>query len=116
MDPKLREQLFIHKHKNGIITIIVLLLILPLLTFFPQSTTQYQQKAATLPVISQSTINTQEDYAMFIKCFDKPSQAPIISGQTNPCSPAQRKAADLNNDGIVNGIDYNLFIRQKTGQ
>lgn len=119
MDPKLREQLFIRKHKSGIITVIVLILILPLLIFFPQSATQYQQKASEIektPNISQSAGDAQNNYDTFIKCFDKPNQTPIISGQTNLCSPAQRKAADLNNDGIVNGADYNLFMLKNAGK
>ncbi len=115
MDPKLKEQLFIRKHSTGIITIIVLILILPLLLIFPQTGTRYQQQAAEIVKNPNSspnpalTGNTQEDYAMFIKCFDKPNQ-------TNPCSPTQHKAADLNNDGVVDGIDYNLFIHKKAGQ
>lgn len=122
MDPKLREQLFIRKHSAGIITVIVLLLLLPLLVFFPQGGTQYRQQAAEIgkkPVISSPLLTAPPninqsagetlDYATFTKCFDKP-------GQTNPCTPAQHKAADLNNDGVVDGTDYNLYMRQKAGR
>lgn len=127
MDPKLKEQLYIRKHMGGIITVVGLVIILPLLIIFPQAGTQFQQRAAeiekkpsnsqsdsaAMPKINQTAGNTQ-DYSTFIKCFDKPNQTPIISGQTNPCSPEQHKAADLNSDGIVDGIDYNLFVRKKT--
>jgi len=123
MDPKLKEQIFIRKHRNSIITVIVMVLILPMLLIFPQTGTQYRQQAAEIvktpndsnpPLTTQPNINkaageTQKDYAEFIKCFDKPNQ-------TNPCSPAERIAADLNNDGIVDGVDYNLFIRKNTDQ
>lgn len=118
MDPKLKEQIFIRKHRNSIITVIVMVLILPMLLIFPQTGTQYRQQAAEIvktpngpntPLTTQAAGETQKDYAAFIKCFDKPNQ-------TNPCSPAERIAADLNNDGIVDGVDYNLFIRKKTDQ
>lgn len=104
MDPKLREQLFIRKHRTQIITVITLgLILLPMLILL-QGPTQYQQQAA-----SATPTILPPDYALLMKCFDKPNQ-------TNPCSPAQHKTADLNNDGIVNGIDYNLLIRQTANQ
>lgn len=116
MDPKLRKQLFIRKHLAGIITILAITLILPLTLILSQTTTQYQQQAAgtekKTPDSSQnspSALTTQENYTLLMKCFDKPNQ-------TNPCTPTQLKSVDLNGDGIVNGIDYNLYVRQTAGQ
>lgn len=117
MDPKLREQLFIRRHSAGILTVIALLILLPILIIFPQAGTQYKQQASEikkkpiLPKISEaagsiSNKTPDADYSIFIKCFDKPNQ-------TNPCSPLERKAADLNYDGIVDGIDYNILIRKR---
>lgn len=108
MDPKLKEQLFIRKHRNSIITVIIMVLILPMLLIFPQTGTLYQQQAAETKNKPNITAYPR-DYTTFIKCFDKPNQI-------NPCSPEEHKTADLNNDGIVDGIDYNLFIHKKTGQ
>ena len=76
MDPKLKEQIFIRKHRNSIITVIVMVLILPMLLIFPQTGTQYRQQAAEIvktpndsnpPLTTQPNINkaageTQKDY------------------------------------------------------
>jgi hypothetical protein len=111
MDPKLRKKLFIRKNMSGILAVLAIALILPLTLVLSQTTTKYQQQAAG--VEKQKPNNTQttppQDYTLLTKCFDKPNQI-------NPCTPAQHKAADLNNDGVIDGIDYNLLIRQTTNK
>lgn len=69
-----------------------------------------------LPIVSlvtgdidrNNTLNL-EDYKKLMLCFDKPNQP-------NPCITSRHQEADLNDDGAVNGIDYNLFIRETADQ
>ena len=108
MDPKLRQQLFIRKHRSELFMIIGLAIILLPILFILQAPTQYKQQAAgrEIPQNPTTAPAIKPDYKTFLNCFDKPD-APNSS-----CSPSEHKAADLNNDGIVNGTDYNLLIRK----
>lgn len=111
MDPELRNKLYLQKHKPQIVITGLLVLILPIMVVVSQVTTYYQQQAATpakaltgnsRPSTSRSAQNL--NYELLLKCFDKPNH-------TNPCTQAEKNTADLNGDGIVNGIDYNLYVR-----
>ena len=113
MDPELRKKLYLQKNKTAIITTIVLVILLPVMVIVPQITTQFQQHAAG-PADPQITTTAQTSPAaalspqilnLIIKCFDKPNHS-------NPCTPAEHTQADLNKDGVIDGADYNLYMRQ----
>lgn len=51
-----------------------------------------------------NTVNTN-DYNILMACFSD------LAPPKGPCSSEQKRASDLNDDGLVNGIDYNLYLR-----
>lgn len=74
-----------------------------------------QGQTITLPEISLITgdINNDNqlnilDYNAIISCFGLKAATNVC---TNPIT-AQNPGADLNDDGVIDGIDYNLFIRE----
>lgn len=114
MNPQLRKKLFIQKNISGILFTGGLVILLPVILAVSQFTTNFQQQAAESdislsnnPQISQMITNKNPDYALLMKCFGK-------SDQSNPCTPSEKISADLNNDGVINGVDYNLLLRETT--
>lgn len=75
--------------------------------------------AITLPVVYETTgdINNDNqldilDYNMLISCYGSKMTSP---GCTSPIT-ASTPGADINDDGAVNGADYNLFLRELSVQ
>ena len=55
--------------------------------------------------ITTSSTNRTDDYNLLLNCYSD------LLPPRGPCSPQQKRAADLNDDGSVNGLDYNLFLK-----
>lgn len=85
-------------------------------SFIPAAQNIKTAQSNTLPDLSlvsgdvdRNNILNLQDYTLLMKCFDKP-------GEKNPCTAEQQQASDLNDDGTVNGVDYNLLMRETTNQ
>lgn len=81
--------------------------------FIPTPQSLIVNESNTFPLVSLVTGNIDnnnlldmEDYKLLMRCF----------GKTNPCSASQQQASDLNDDGVVDGVDYNLFMREIANQ
>lgn len=62
-------------------------------------------------IVTNNQLDIQ-DYNILIGCYSSdPANHPPVS-----CTPSQQAAADLTDDGFVNGDDYNLFLRELSTQ
>jgi hypothetical protein len=52
------------------------------------------------------------DYNALLSCFDTKYASPTCSAPNASLSPG----ADIDDDGIVDGVDYNLFLRELSVQ
>lgn len=85
-----------------------------LFSYVPGTVDILQGSSATLPdaVLTVGDINGDNqvnigDYDILVRCFAPPK---------GPCTAQEQAGADLNDDGTVDGIDYNEMLRIFTSQ
>lgn len=63
-----------------------------------------QTTLATGDINGDNVLDTL-DYNTIISCYD-------VAVLNDTCTSAKKQQSDLNDDGLVNGVDYNLFLRE----
>lgn len=102
---KIQTPQFLRKQIDGIVALEANdAIVLPQLTLTPGD------------VNSDNKINIL-DFNILSGCFEQKSQtASCIDSLDNGMGMDSQQAADINDDGVINGLDYNLFIRSLSTQ
>ena len=82
----------------------------------PDTVTLAQPNKVTLPTITLQVGDINGDGIIDIRDFNILAGCFSLTSPAKSCSDIQKSASDLNDDGKVNELDYNLFLRNLATQ
>jgi thermitase len=82
----------------------------------PDTVTLAQPNKVTLPTITLLVGDINADGVIDIRDFNILAGCFSLTSPAKSCADAQKAASDLNDDGKVNELDYNLFLRNLATQ